>query len=84
MSATSTQEQDVQYRVEMQDGTGRWSFGIRLNPDRHLPETCSLDRADRVSLQAARALRDWAVRTQGGTLRVRKVSQWAPVEQPLP
>jgi len=61
------------YRVEAHDGK-RWSFGIRVNPNSHLPEFCGLDVAlEFDSRIEAMQLRDDAARLCGGTLRVARI-----------
>lgn len=60
----------IRYRVEAQDSTA-WSFGVRMNPDKRVPEFCSLALADQFDTRyEAELLKEKAARLCGGTLRV--------------
>jgi hypothetical protein len=58
------------YRVEAHDGKG-WSFGIRNNENKRVPEFCSLAFAEQfLTREEATKFCDKASRLCGGTLRV--------------
>jgi len=61
-----------QYRVEVQDGAGKWSFGIRR--ENNLPQFCSVQLADTCDspIEAA-CLKAEAARICGGTLRIKEL-----------
>ena len=61
------------YRVEAHDGS-RWAFGIRINPNTHLPEFCGMQAAATGDRESMEGLLQDANRTCGGTLRLAAAS----------